>query len=265
MSPAWLAAHLHEVNLFDIRWSIPTGPKRDAYLEGHIPGAAFVDLDLDASAPAGPNGRHPLPEPAAFAATRSRLGMVGPVVIYDDKGGSVAARLWWMLDVLGVRAAVLDGGIQAWTGELEQDDVEFETTPVSVLAWPAEQVVNLPDLRGAIDAGGVNLDARSAERFRGEPNPIDQRFGHVPGARSAPWEQNLDADGRFLPPAALKQRLADLGVHVGTELIASCGSGVTACHLLLAARLAGLKRGRLYPGSWSEWAADPERPIESGH
>ena len=261
---AWLAAHLEQVCVVDIRWSIPTGPKRDAYLAGHIPGAVFVDLDRDASAPAGPNGRHPLPDPAAFAAMRARLGIVAPVVVYDDKGGSVAARLWWMLDALDVDAAVLDGGIGAWTGELEQGEVHRSPAEVRVQPWPTDRFIHRSGLLAAIASGAINLDARSAERFRGEPNPIDRRFGHVPGARSLPWEQNLGADGRFLPNDQLRAQLEQRGIDGSTPLIASCGSGVTGCQLLLAARLAGLGSGRLYPGSWSEWAADPSNPIERG-
>ncbi len=260
----WLQAHAGSVVLADVRWSIPTGPKRQDYEAGHIPGAVFVDLDADLSEEPGPRGRHPLPSPEDFATARARLGLVEPVVAYDDTGGATASRLWWMLDSIGVPAAVLEGGTEAWSGEWESGIVHPTPAAVSTIPWPDARYIDADALLGAIDAGAVALDARSAERFRGEENPIDARYGHVPGARSWPWETSLRADGTFLPAAVLRERFEAAGVQEPDDLVTSCGSGVTGCHVLLAARVAGIEGGRLYAGSWSEWGGDPNRPIETG-
>ena len=189
------------------------------------------------------------------------------VVAYDDSGGSIAARLWWMLKVTGHRAAVLDGGISAWTGvltnELAQPSAPAVFTPTP---WPMADVIDavgVDTLRR--NASAVILDARSPERYRGDTNPIDKRPGHIPGALSAPWSHNLDPiTGRFRSPAELRGRLRELGIGPNTPTVCHCGSGVTACHNLLALEVAGFRGGRLYPGSWSDWAADPDRPIATG-
>ncbi|MGI9605399.1 MAG: sulfurtransferase [Acidimicrobiales bacterium] len=263
VSADWLRDNLDTVGVVDVRWSIPTGPMRDRYEEGHIPGAVFADLDTDLSAPAGPRGRHPLPTPQDFAVVRSRLGLTRPVVAYDGRGGAVAARLWWMLDSIGVPCAVLEGGLEAWGEPLDSGSVSPVHVPAGPIPWPADRFIDADDMVPAIADGAVALDARNAERFRGEPNDIDPRLGHVPGATSWPWESNLDADARFMTSETLRSRFAELGVVDGSNLIASCGSGVTGCHVLLAARVAGIDGGRLYAGSWSEWAADPDRPVET--
>ncbi len=287
VSAAWLADHLDRVQVVDVRWSITDGPKRDDFLAGHVPTAVFADLDVDLSSPAGERGRHPLPTPEDFAAVRGRLGLVDrPVVAYDDQSGAVAARLWWMLDAIGHPAAVLDGGIQAWAGELIVDEEpsatgpepgareaaseaergDGEPTPVpEPVPWPTDRFIGAGDVLDAVAAGGVLLDARSRERFIGTPNDIDARPGHVPGARSRPWTDNVGPDGRLLPVEVLRADLSELGVEPGSEVMASCGSGVTGCHDLLVARLIGLQGGRLYAGSWSEWALDPDRPVATGN
>ena len=266
VSPQWLAENLDAVRVVDVRWSMDAGPKRAAFEAGHLPGAVFADLDADLSAPPGARGRHPLPDPGDFAAVRARLGLDGrPVVAYDDQSGATAGRLWWMLDSIGLPAAVLDGGIQAWHGDLEAGPAdEPEGEPVEARPWPEDRFVVADDLEAAIADGAVLVDARSAERFRGEPNPIDPRLGHVPGAVSRPWTDNVGPDGRLLPVEALRQGFERLGVGADSVLMASCGSGVTGCHDLLAARLIGIEGGRLYTGSWSEWALDDDRPVATG-
>lgn len=263
VSAQWLAANLQQVRIVDVRWSIPTGPKRKDYQQEHIPGAVFADLDRDLSGPAGQGGRHPLPTPEAFAAVRGRLGMNIPVVAYDDCGGAVASRLWWMLDSIGFQAAVLDGGIQAWTGMLARGNELPDPVSMDPVAWPQERFVNADAVLPGVSSGAILVDARSAERFAGLPNPIDSPPGHIPGSCSRPWEQNLDDSGRFLASEVLHEELSQIGLDEEADLIACCGSGVTGCHNLLAARLAGFGPGRLYAGSWSEWSLDPKRPIDT--
>ena len=264
MDTSWLERHLSEVALVDVRWAIDTGPQFEAYRAGHIPGAVFADLDLDLSAPAGAAGRHPLPTPEAFAKARANLGIgARPVVVYDDSNGAIAARLWWMLDSIGVPAAVLDGGLSAWTGELETGDSQRgdEDIPVAV-QWPADRFITADDIPSAVAAGAVLIDARSAQRFRGDPNPIDTRPGHIPGAISRPWTENME-DGRFASADVLASQLETMGIRGDTPLVASCGSGVTACHNLLGSRLAGIEDARLYVGSWSEWSHS-DLPVARG-
>lgn len=272
VSAEWLSDHLDDPTLViaDMRWYIDGRSGEAAYDAGHLPGAVWVDLDRDLASSSGTGpGRHPLPSPGHFAAAMNRLatGDGDVVVAYDDAGGSIAARLWWMLTALGHDAAVLDGGISAWTGELSNDlpserpDSLFTEKP-----WPlgsTVDVVTVDTLRRGDDA--VILDARSADRYRGEPNPIDKRLGHIPGAVSAPWNENLDEDtGRFRPVNELRARFTSLGVRHDRPAVCHCGSGITACHNLLALQLAHLPAGRLYPGSWSDWAADPGRPVRIG-
>lgn len=266
VSPHWLVENLKEVRTVDVRWSMDEGPKRADYEAGHLPGAVFADLDADLSAPPGKRGRHPLPDPEHFAEVRARLGLdERPVVAYDDQSGATAARLWWMLDAVGLPASVLDGGIPAWPGDLEAGPGEFpDGPPAEARPWPEDRFVMADELEAAMAGGAVLVDARSAERFRGEPNPIDPRFGHVPGAVSRPWTDNVGPDGRLLPVEVLRQAYERLGVGPDTDLMASCGSGVTGCHDLLAARLIGLDGGRLYTGSWSEWGLDDARPVATG-
>lgn len=261
VSAQWLAANRESVRIVDVRWSIPTGPKRGDYEQGHIPGAVFADLDRDLSSPAGKRGRHPLPTSDAFARTRCQLGMDLPVVAYDDCGGSVASRLWWMLDSIGVEAAVLDGGLQSWTGALVQGNEAVAPASVVAIPWPEDRFVEASAVLACVAGGAKLVDARATERFAGDPNPIDSRPGHIPGASSRPWQNNLDEAGRFLAPTELQEEFARLGLNDETGLVACCGSGVTGCHNLLAARLAGHAFGRLYTGSWSEWSQDPDRPV----
>jgi thiosulfate/3-mercaptopyruvate sulfurtransferase len=245
---------------------------RAAYLRGHIPGARYAHLDDDlARRPAPDEGRHPLPDRDAFAATLGRWG-IGPddtVVAYDEGSGAVAARLWWLLGWVGhERRAVLDGGYAAW---LEAGlPVETEVPAVSPRRYePREKagagVVSTDEIMAALAAGDLLVDARGAPRYRGEQEPIDPKAGHVPGALNRPFSANVTPAGRFRPAAELRSELEELlGGRPPERLIAMCGSGVTACHLLLAMEVAGLPGGRLYPGSWSEWIRDPARPIRTG-
>lgn len=271
VAPEWLVQHLDQVALVDVRWYMDGRSGQDEYHRGHLPGAVWIDLDRELSAPAAapgqPGGRHPLPEPADFAAAMSRLGISNgtPVVAYDDVYGSRAARLWWMLRALGESAAVLDGGIAAWSGELTTGVPTPAPGVFDVTPWPPERIVDGDDVAARIGTEGVvMLDARSAERFRGEENPIDNRFGHIPGARSAPWDDNVDVEiGRTQSANRLDARFRELGAHAADEIILSCGSGVTACHNALMLDQLGID-ARLYVGSWSEWGGDPDRPLETG-
>jgi thiosulfate/3-mercaptopyruvate sulfurtransferase len=263
-----LAGGRHVV-VADVRWYLDGRSGREAFEAGHLPGAVFVDLDEVLAGPPGTGaGRHPLPDPGVFAGALGRLGIPADalVVAYDDAGGTVAARLWWMLRAAGQQAAVLDGGIAAWTGPLETGvGAARPTVARAPVMWPAGALADA-DAVAAVSEGrapGVLLDARAEERFRGEVEPIDPRAGHVPGAHSAPATSILDpTTGRLLPADALRSRLEPLAG--GGGVIAYCGSGVTSCHLLLALEVAGLPAGRLFPGSWSEWSGRRDRPVATG-
>ena len=269
VSAEWLESHRPEVRVVDVRWYLDGRSGHAAYRRGHIPGAVWVDLDRELAGPASPErGRHPLPAADTFAAAMSRLGIgdTTPVVVYDDAGGSIAARLWWMLHVLGHEVAVLDGGLDAWRGPLETDDVVPEPTQFSARAWPADRIVDVDAvdvLRTDDDA--LVLDARTASRFADGDPAIDPRPGHIPGARSAPWAGNVDpTTGRVRSAGELRARFDDLGASDARTIVAYCGSGVTACHDLLALTIAGFgDRLALYPGSWSQWGADDARPAET--
>jgi len=265
----WLAEHLSEVRVVDVRWYLDGRSGRAAYDGGHIPGAVWLDVDTDLSEPSSTaEGRHPLATPERFAAALSRVGVAAgtPVVAYDDAGGSTAARLWWMLHVLDEPVAVLDGGLDAWPGPLTTEAPALQPVDRRPQPWPtgrfvdASRVAQEPVAQESTAQTPVLFDARTAERYaRG--GPVDPRPGHIPGAVSAPWAGNLDASGRFRTPSELRARFA---AAVDRPAVAYCGSGVTACHDLLAMRLAGLDRTALYPGSWSQWGADGSRPAETG-
>jgi thiosulfate/3-mercaptopyruvate sulfurtransferase len=274
--PAALAARLFDLDLaiIDCRFTlVDKGRGHRDYLAGHIPGAVYAHLDDDLAGPIIPglSGRHPLPDPDAFA---RRLGEWGigegvQVVAYDDAGGAYAARLWWMLRWLGHEAvAVLDGGWQAWLAEGWPAAAGRETRPLRVFSpHPRPELLATTAEVDAIrlDPGWRLLDARGADRFRGENETLDPVAGHIPGALSLPYTGNLGPDGRFLPPQDLAARFAPLLGHTPAQrIVCSCGSGVTAAHNLLAMLHAGLGEGRLYAGSWSEWITDPSRPVAVG-
>ena len=263
-----------DVLIVDCRFDL-ADPVRSAseYAQGHIPGAVYADLNRDLSDLSKPAlGRHPLPDAAAFSAVLGRWGWTPgtPVVAYDDANGALAAaRLWWMLRLIGERdGAVLDGGLSAWKAAglpLSAEIPRCTQTKVAVELDRA-QIVETEALSQMLkNPQFVLLDARAAPRFRGEVEPIDAVAGHVPGARNRPFSGNLAADGRFKPAATLRAEFqALLGAHVPGEVINMCGSGVTACHNLLAMEHAGLTGARIYAPSWSGWIADPARPVAKG-
>jgi thiosulfate/3-mercaptopyruvate sulfurtransferase len=268
---AWLRSDTGASGLVvaDVRWH-PGGDGRIAYEAGHIPGAVYLDAEKDLAARPfidGP-GRHPLPSAASFAGTMEAVGIgdEDSVVAYDDAGGSHAARLWWMLRSTGHACAVLDGGLDAWDGELETGVARRARASFAPREWPSDRIVDAERVADELRRdSAVVLDARAAERYRGEVEPIDRVAGHIPGAASAPWADNLDPrTGRFRRPDELRRRFESLGVREGGDPIAYCGSGLTATHDLLAIEVAGLGPGRLYEGSWSGWIDDPERAIATG-
>jgi thiosulfate/3-mercaptopyruvate sulfurtransferase len=242
-----------------------------AYRSEHLPGAVFMRIDRDLSGKkTGSNGRHPLPEVAALAATfgRAGIGRARQVVAYDQGNGAFAARLWWLLHWLGHdAAAVLDGGLERWRaeGRALTDTVPrmratvFEPSPPSPTA-SADEI-----LRHIDDGSLLVLDARAAERYRGDVEPLDPVAGHIPGARNRPYTENVSRAGVFKSPDALRAEFAALLRDTPAKAVVhQCGSGVTACHNALAMAVAGLPGSRLYPGSWSEWVASPARPVARG-
>jgi len=260
-----------EVAVIDCRFDL-LHPEagHQAYLQGQIPGARYADLNRDLSAPVRPGtGRHPLPDPQTFAARLGELGIGNQtqVIAYDEANSSFAARLWWMLRWLGHDAvAVLDGGLMAFTargGELQTGEAPPARAQRFIPRIDPAASLSTAQVESALREGGILLvDARAAERFAGRVEPIDPVAGHVPGAVSHPFSLNLDADGRFLPAAELRRRWQErLAGERPENLVAMCGSGVTACHHLLSLEAAGLPGGRLYGGSFSEWIRDPSRPV----
>jgi thiosulfate/3-mercaptopyruvate sulfurtransferase len=266
--------------VLDVRWRLagPRGPAqpepgfggggpsgREEYLAGHIPGAAFVDLDLDLCGEPGPGGRHPLPEPAVLQGVLRAAGVRAghPVVAYDGGDGQAAARLWWTLRWAGHAAVqVLDGGYAAWIAAgkpVEPGEVRPARGDVTVVPG------GLPVLdaagAAAVASEGVLLDARIGPRYRGETEPIDPVAGHIPGAVNLPAAELTRPDGRLRPPQELRARFAAAGVGAGTAVAAYCGSGVTAAHTVLALTVAGVPDPALYVGSWSHWITDPSRPV----
>lgn len=258
----WLREHLGEdgLRVIDFRWYLQGRGGRDEYLKGHIPGAVFVDLEEVTGAEG--SGRHPLPTADEFqrAMRVAGVGMRTRVVAYDDAGGSVAARLWFLLGFFGHDAqAVLDGGIQAWGGPLKTDVPQVA---------PGDFVARAPDTRLVLDYVAVRavrgvpvIDARAGARYRGETEPIDPKAGHVPGALNAPYTENLGPDGRFKSPEELRAQYERLGAADGAVFY--CGSGVNATHHLIGMALAGLPNARLYAGAWSDWSRR-DAPVATG-
>ncbi|GAB3160341.1 sulfurtransferase [Myceligenerans halotolerans] len=283
--------------LLDVRWALGMTDGAARYRAGHLPGAVYVDLEAELAAPGSPvAGRHPLPSAAAFQAAARSWGLRpdSRVVVYDGVGGTSAARAWWLLRYYGLEdVRILDGGLDAWRAAdyaLEVGDVTAE--PGDFVARPGGMpVLDADDAAALADGDGVLLDARAGERYRGEIEPVDPRAGHIPGALSAPTTGNLGDDGRFLDDAALRERFAELGIHVGHGAASHagpgagpgeghsagpgeepaagaavgvyCGSGVTASHQIAALAALGIEAS-LYPGSWSQWSSDPTREIATG-
>ena len=268
---ATLAEHLNDPTwrVFDCRHllsDVMYGEK--AYAEGHLPGAFFMHLDRDLSGPVnGRNGRHPLPDPQALA---RKLGAAGvsretQVVVHDDVGGMIAGRLWWLLRWLGHdRVALLDGGLQSWLAAGGAMDAERPVLqPKHFVRGEGLPPVDAQHVSAGLEAAQICLvDARSPDRFHGENETMDPVGGHIPGARNRFFGENLDADGCFRPAAELRREFLALLAGVDpAQAVMQCGSGVTACHNLLAMEIAGLRGAKLYAGSWSEWCSDPARPV----
>lgn len=262
---AWYQQQREKVVLADVRWYLDGRSGRAAYEAGHLPGAVFVDLERCLAAASGPEvGRHPLPDPAAFAEAMAAVGVGDDdtVLGYDDVGGIIAARLVWMLRATGHDAALLDGGLSAYDGPLKRTTAPRPPARFTARAWPVDQVADIDD---AADPANRVLDARAGDRYRGEHEPVDPRAGHIPGARNLPCQGNLASDGTFLPVDQLRRRFLEVGVTEDTPPVSYCGSGVTACHNLLALEYAGLGRGRLFPGSWSQYSHAADREIATGN
>ncbi len=265
ISTSELRDRLGAVTALDVRYRTGGPPGHLEYVAGHVPGAAYVDLDRSLAAPPGQGGRHPLPEPAVFGVEMRRAGVRAsrPVVVYDDWAGHAAGRCWWLLRHHGHPAVrVLDGGWAAWvadggdveTGEPDLPEGDFEPGPG---VMPVVQTDEVPGV-------AVLVDARAPERYRGETEPIDPVAGRIPGAVNVPTSTNLGADGRFRGLEQLRALYHAAGVSLdGSEVAVYCGSGVTAVHDVIALELLGV-RAALYPGSWSEWITDPRRPVETG-
>ena len=275
VSTAALAMHLEDppyvvvdcrAKLDDLEW----GAREHA--AAHIPGAVYADLTHDLSGPkTGTNGRHPLPDPGALARTLGRLGITGgmQVVAYDQENGMFASRLWWLLRWLGHDAvAVLDGGFKKWTaeGRATGSGATHRAPAVFTGSPRTNMTVDVQTVAAHLGAGGPRLvDARAPERYRGETEPIDKLPGHIPGAKNHFFQWNLDEQGLFRTPEELRAKIATtVGDVPPDQIVCYCGSGVTACHNLLALEHAGLTGAKLYAGSWSEWSADSARPVEKG-
>ncbi|MBK3641224.1 sulfurtransferase [Streptomyces sp. MBT33] len=271
ISASELASGLAGANppvVLDVRWQLSLAQApfdgRAEYAAGHIPGAVYIDLDSELAAAPDERGRHPLPDLDVFGAAMRRAGVSTgtPVVVYDGGLGWAAARAWWLLRWTGhPDVRVLDGGLPTWEGELQTS----APTPAAGDFEPVPGAMGLLDADGAaaLARSGVLFDARAGERYRGEVEPIDRVGGHIPGAVSAPTNENVGTDGRLLPAEQLAERFKSLGAGGGSDVGVYCGSGVSAAHEVLALAVAGIPAA-LYVGSWSEWSSDPKRPIAVG-
>jgi len=258
----------HGLCILDVRWTLGGPPGREEHLRGHIPAAAFVDLESELAGPPGRRGRHPLPDPERFAGAMRAAGVSGRrrVVVYDSANSMAAARAWWLLRYFGhAEVSVLDGGFAAWMACGYPVEVgPTEVQPGDFVAHPGWMPLLNADSAGELArGGGVLLDARAPERYRGEHEPIDAVAGHIPQARNLPTAANVDDTGRFVAAEQLRARFREVGIGPETAIGAYCGSGVTAAHEVLALHLAGLSAA-LYVGSWSEWISEPSRPVATG-
>ena len=265
VSVAWWREHSGEVVLADVRWYLDGRSGREEYEKGHLPGAVFVDLDAWlADSPSPERGRHPLPSPERVARGMAScgIGSDATVIAYDDAGGVIAARLVWMLRALGHNAALLDGGLRAYVGPLESGASSPQPANFELRPWPHNRLADIAD---ATDGANVVIDARPRERYQGAHDEIDPRAGHIPSARSVPCREHLGTDGLLLQKDVLRGVFESAGVRNDATVISYCGSGVTACHNLLAIEYVGLGIGRLFPGSWSQYSAATHLPVETGN
>lgn len=277
---AWqlgFGAHPHDSGAFDdveppvvldVRWALGQTDGHDQYLAAHLPGAVFVDLDLELAGPPSPAaGRHPLPAPEPLEQSARGWGVRSgvPVVVYDAGGGTAAARAWWLLRWAGhENVRILDGGLAAWTrSDLPTEEGDVTAERGDVVVRPGGMPVLTASDAALLAHTGTLLDARAEERYRGEIEPMDPRAGHIPGAISAPTSENLGDDDAFLSDVALAERFTPLGVLPGSDVGVYCGSGVTASHQIAALAVLGVDAA-LYPGSWSQWSNDDARPVETG-
>ncbi len=262
----WLRHHRADVVLADVRWSLDGSEDYSTYRRSHLPGAVYVDLDsVLAAPPTEAGGRHPLPSASRFARGLGAAGIPDDAVVvaYDQGPGIVAARLAWMLRAIGQPAAVLEGGLAGWDGPVEEGEVVRDPVRRVVRPWPDDLFVSTEQV-GALSPSIALIDARAASRYRGEDEPIDPRAGHIPGAVNLPCADQVDEHGHLLPLAELRERFTAAGVLDAEEVVGYCGSGVSACFdLLLVEHLDG-PPARLYPGSWSAWSANPQRPAATG-
>ncbi|WP_405475345.1 sulfurtransferase [Streptomyces sp. NBC_00009] len=255
--------------VLDARWALGDPHGRDHYAEGHIPGAVYVDLDTELAAPPSPEGgRHPLPGLAELQDMARRWGIRRgqQVVVHDDLGNTAAARAWWLLRHAGLtRVTLLDGALDAWrsAGLPLESGIPATPPPGDVVLGSGGLPVTDADGAAELAGSGLLLDARAAERYRGEVEPVDPRAGHIPGAVSAPTGENLAPDGTFLPAEELRKRFEEKGAAQAARIGVYCGSGVTAAHQIAALEIAGFEAA-LFPGSWSAWSADPTRPAVKG-
>lgn len=251
----------------DVRWYLDGRSGHAAYLAGHLPGAIFLDIDRDLSGAPGPSGRHPLPNLDTICTTLQQQG-IGPddvVIAYDDCGGLSAARLVFLLRALGIRSAVLDGGIAAYDGPLETKPAHRPPSLLKNRAWSEDMTVTLEAVTQRLAQGSILLDVRAEERYLGKSEPIDPVAGHIPGARNLPTTRLLGEDRRFLSAHVLRETFSSMAIKLDDEVVVYCGSGVTACHTWLALRHIGHARVLLYPGSWSEWCRTPGCAIATGN
>ncbi|UKA50701.1 sulfurtransferase [Arthrobacter sp. FW305-123] len=259
----WCARNLGRFVLVDTRWYLDGASGKDAYDAGHLPDAVFADMDRWLSGPATPEaGRNPLPDPEVFAQGMRDAGIsdADMVVAYDDAGGVIAARLVWMLRSTGHHAAILDGGMGDYPGDLTTETPLRRTGSFTAKAWPEDL---LADISEASSDAFLTMDARNRDRFEGSQDPIDPRPGHIPGAVNVPCRENLDAAGKLLPAPQIRANFEHAGVLTAHNTIAYCGSGVTACHSLLVMEQLGMGTGRLFVGGWSQYGHALDRPVET--
>ncbi|SCZ62202.1 thiosulfate/3-mercaptopyruvate sulfurtransferase [Arthrobacter sp. UNCCL28] len=258
---SWCAANPGTFVLADSRWYLDGSSGKDAYESGHLPGAVFIDLDQWLSGPASPGaGRNPLPDPEVFAQGMRDVGIsdADTVVVYDDAGGVIAARLVWMLRSTGHKAAILNGGMAAYPGGLSTESSSRPKGNFSSRAWPVHL---LADISEASSTAYLRLDARNTDRFEGRQDPVDPRPGHIPGAVNVPCRGNLDRSGQLLPELQIRANFERAGVESAQNIISYCGSGVTACHNLMVMEQLGMGQGKLFVGGWSQYSRAQERPV----